>query len=457
VPPQSRIKETLVAAPVHQGQDKIPIGGSAAPERFAPLSVGVLVDLFQSSSAGGHVKTWEKLAEAARGEPLDLTVYFFGDKHAVQPLAENVRYVHLRPIWSTGSLPFLEGIPAHTDLAPLHPRAFLRFRHHQVLHATDAYFSLARAARLLSRWSPRALVHSIHTDTPGYARVYADQVLRRLCGDGFCGRTLRERWRWPDRLGRRMQRRLERYLRSCDWAMAPDQDALQQLRSAIRPGRLSLLRRGIDTEAFHPHRRDRARLEQQWGVPAERAVLLFAGRVDAGKDALTLARAARILLDRGLPIHAICAGEGGQMREFRDLLGERVSLPGQVSQNDLAWLYASADLFVFPSRIEVFPNVVLEAKASGLPVVVSAQGGSAKLVRPTAEAGGVAITGSEPEAWASEIEMLLRAPERRRALGEAARRFMETSWPSWRQVLREDLMPVWQFVARPAMRDGTLA
>jgi len=452
MPQHSKIEETLVAAPDRQGLDRVAIGASADRERSTLLSVGVIVDLFQSPSAGGHVKTWEKLAEAARGEPLDLTVYFFGDRQTVQPVAENVRYVRLPPVWSTHSLPFLEGIPAHTDLAPLHPRALLLFRRHHVLHATDAYFSLARAARLLSRWSPRALVHSTHTDTPAYTRLYSDQILRRLCGDGLCGRTLRERWRWPDRLGRRMQRRLERYLRCCDWAMAPDQDSLQQLRSVIDPGRLSVLRRGIDIEAFHPGRRDRARLEQQWGVPADRAVLLFAGRMDAGKDALTLARAARILLERGWPVHVICAGEGGQMQEIRDLLGERVSLPGQVSQDELAWLYASADLFVSCSQIEVFPNVLLEAKASGLPVVISARGGSAKLVRhsaPACDADGVAVTGNEPDTWAGEIERLLRAPERSRAMGEAARRFVENAWPSWRQVLREDLLPVWQLVARP--------
>jgi glycosyltransferase involved in cell wall biosynthesis len=445
----------LVAPPDHHDRKKTPIGTLAVPEGAGDLSVGVIVDLFQSPSAGGHVKVWEKLAEAARGEPLDLTVYFLGDKHAVQTVAENVRHVHLRPVWSTASLPFLQGIPAHTDLAPMHPRGFLLFRRHQVLHATDAYFSLARAARLLSRWSPRALVHSTHTDTPGYTRVYADQVLQRLCGDGFFGRALRKRW--PDRLGRRMQRRLERYLRSCDWALVPGQDTLQQLRSAIRPGRLSLLRRGIDTETFHPRLRDRGRLEREWGVPANRQVLLFAGRMDAGKSALTLARATRILLERGLPVHVICAGEGDQTGDFRDLLGERVSLPGQVSQDELAWLYASADLFVFPSRIEVFPNVILEATASGLPVVVSTQGGSAKLVRsgtPASDASGVLVSGNEAEAWAHEIETLLRAPGRCRAMGEAARRFAETAWPSWRQVLREDLLPIWQFVARER---GTLA
>ncbi len=225
---------------------------------------------------------------------------------------------------------------------------------------------------------------------------------------------------------------------------------MRQLASAIRPERTSLLRRGIDTELFHPARRDRARLERTYGIAPESAVLLFAGRIDSGKDVLTLARAARMLLDRGVPVHVICAGEGGQSQQVRDLLGERVSLPGQVTQEELAWLYASADLFVFCSQIEVFPNVVVEAKASGLPVVVSAQGGSAKLVRqsPSHDADGVAVAGNEPEDWAREIEALLRAPERRQAMGAAARRFVEQNWPSWRQVLREDLLPVWQLVAR---------
>ena len=53
----------------------------------APLSVGVMVDLFQSPSAGGHVKCWERIAEAARGDEIDLTVYFLGPQPAVIALA----------------------------------------------------------------------------------------------------------------------------------------------------------------------------------------------------------------------------------------------------------------------------------------------------------------------------------------------------------------------------------
>jgi glycosyltransferase involved in cell wall biosynthesis len=409
------------------------------------LSVGVIVDLFQSSSAGGHVKSWEKLAQAARGEPVDLTVYFFGAARRTESLAENVRYVHLPPVWSTASLPFLSDMPAHTDLAPLHPRALRRFRQHHVLHATDAYFSMARAARLLSRWSSPGLVHSTHTETPGYTRVYTDQVLRRLCGDGWLGRTVRKQWNVPGRMERRMQRRLEGYLRACDWALAPEGDAARRLQDMVGSGHASVLRRGIDTEMFHPRRRDRERLEKELGIAPDGMVLLFAGRIDSGKDVLTLARAARMLLDGGLPVHVVCAGEGSQAEQVRELLGERVSLPGQVPQDDLAWLYASADLFVFCSQIEVLPNVLLEAKASGLPAVASERGGSKALMTG---ADGVVVASGNPEEWARAIEALLRDPERRRAMGVAAREFAEQKWPSWRQVLREDLLPVWQFVAR---------
>ncbi len=419
--------------------------------RRVPLSVGVIVDLFQSPSAGGHVKCWERIAEAGRGDEIDITVYFLGKEPAVIPLAGNVRYVHVEPVLGTSSLPFLNGIPGHTDLAPIHLRVLNRLRRHHVLHSTDAFFALARTARVLSRWSRRGLVASIHTDTPGYTRLYSKQILRRIFGDGFWGRTLYDRWRWHDRLGASMQRRLDRYLHCCDWAMASDLAQLSAVERSVPKGRFSLLRRGIDRDAFHPRHRDRARLESELGIPAGRVALLFVGRVDAGKDAMTLARAARILRDRGLPVHVVFAGEGTQNREICELLGERVTLLGNVPQRELSWLYASSDLFVFPSQIEIFPNVVLEAKASALPVLVSSAGGSAKLVRRPGPAyceDGLVVESSDSYVWAEAIDSLLRDPARRRAMGEEARRTIERAWPSWRQVLHEDLLPVWRFVAR---------
>ena len=409
------------------------------------LSVGVLVDLHRGIAAGGHVKCWERLAEAAAGEDLDLTVYFLGKRAQTETLADNVRYVLVRPLLGTEMFPFLDLIAAHTDLAPMHPGVLDALRRHQVLHATDAYFSLARTALFVARKDKRPLVNSIHTDTPGYTRVYSSHVLQRIFGDGRLGRLVREQWRWQDRLAAGKQRQLERYIERCDWTMdAQENDAATSL--PVRE-RWSVLRRGIDKEFFHPARRNRKRLKEEFGIGEDRLVLLFAGRVDQGKDVMTLARAARILADRGVPIHAVFAGEGSQQEKIGRLLGDRASLPGTVTQNELAWLYASADLFVFPSQIEISPNVVLEAKASGLPALVSGIGGSRRMIREPGR-DGIVVESADSFVWAEAIEALWNEPARRATLGAQARRSIETEWPSWRDVLREDLLPVWKRVAR---------
>jgi glycosyltransferase involved in cell wall biosynthesis len=415
------------------------------------LTVGVGVDLLREPTAGGHVKCWERLAEAAAGRSdLDLTVHFLGERRAVVPLAPNVRYVLLRPVLPTASLALLDGMPDHTDLAPVHPRLLAALRRCDVVHTTDAFFAMARTAELFVRWSGRPLVHSLHTDTPSYTRVYSAEALRRLLGAGRLAALVLDRWRWHERLGRMMQRRLERYLRRCDWVLGPEDDGAEPGgAAAARPGRVSVLRRGIDKRTFDPRLRDRARLDAAFGIAPGRLAVLSVGRVSAGKDAMTLAQAARLLLDRGVPVHLIAVGKGDDRAGIRALLGDRVSLPGALPQSELPWIYAGADLFAFPSRIEVFPNVVLEAMASGLPVVVANAGGSARLGRRAPEAA-VLVDGDTPAAWAEAIEALRREPERRAGMGRAARRFIETSWPAWEDVLVEDLLPVWRRVAEEA-------
>jgi glycosyltransferase involved in cell wall biosynthesis len=418
-----------------------------ASHKNGRLSVGVIVDLFRGPAAGGHVKCWEHLAEAAGKEDLDLTVYFLGEQREVLPIAENVRYVTLEPLLSTNSFRFLDKIADHTDLAPIHPGLLSHLKKHQVIHSTDAYFSLAKTAQYFARWVKRPLVSSIHTDTPSYTRIYSDQVIRRVFGSGFLGRMLRNRWHCEEHLATWMQRKLDRYLRRCDWTMASKPEDLGGMDIPLRQNRFSVLRRGIDKDAFHPQKRDRARLRASLGIGEDELVLLFVGRVDQGKDVMTLARAARILLDRGAPVHVIFAGEGSQTGEVRKLLGERVTLLGSVLQSELTWLYASADLFAFPSQIEISPNVVVEARASGLPVVVSSKGGSAQFVRHPGR-DGLVVPENDSWVWAEAIDSLRGDPQRRAAMGAEARQVIESSCPSWRRVLAEDLLPVWQLLAR---------
>ena len=84
------------------------------------LRVGVLVDLPLGPRSGGHVRCWERLAQAALDFPdaLDLTVHFIGETSEGRALGETVRYRLLPPVFGTERLSFLSHVPDHTDLAP---------------------------------------------------------------------------------------------------------------------------------------------------------------------------------------------------------------------------------------------------------------------------------------------------------------------------------------------------
>jgi glycosyltransferase involved in cell wall biosynthesis len=304
---------------------------------------------------------------------------------------------------------------------------------HDVLHTTDGFFAQARTARWARRLGGAALVNSIHTDTPSYTRIYGETIISRMFGAGGLARFLISRCRLPQRLEAGMVMKLAHHVAQCHASL--DRAAL---------------RRGIDTHRFNTVRRDRARLAYAHGIAEDRIVLVFAGRLEDGKGVMTLARAARLLLDRGFPVDVIFAGEGRRRADIAAHLGPRAHLLGAVPQEELAWLYASADLFVFPSAIEVSPNVVLEAKASGLPVVVAPEGGG-RFVRESG-VDGLVVHGTSDEAWADAIAHLVGDPARRSAISRAARQDIERGHPSWDAVFAEDLLPVWRRAAEATRR-----
>src|SRR3569623_1393352 len=90
---------------------------SSTPDR--PLRVAVLVPLELGAAAGGHVKSWERLAEAAAAIPdkLSLDLHFLGDKRTTEQAAGNVRFHSHRPAFGTRSLRFLAQGAGHTALA----------------------------------------------------------------------------------------------------------------------------------------------------------------------------------------------------------------------------------------------------------------------------------------------------------------------------------------------------
>jgi glycosyltransferase involved in cell wall biosynthesis len=420
--------------------------GLAAGQVFAgrspssPLKVGVLVDLTFAPEAGGHVKCWERIAEAAVGldERLDLTVHFNGPESRVIELSPSVRYVLMPPVFSTRHL--VRRVPDHTDLGLWHPRLARMLSGYDVIHTTDAFFCYARTATRFSRRHGMPIVSSIHTNTPEYARITVDHLLTRWLGSGAAYRIASDSLDLPGLVRRRLERRLRRHLGRVTLAMA----SYDELDDGDWNCGVSL-RRGLDRTLFHPGKRDRAWLETRFGLPPGRFVVMYAGKLNTGKNVQLLGPALAQARQGGRPIHLLCPGAGDLHDSLMAQLGGAVTLPGVLAQDELARAYASADLFVFPSMIDESGNAAVEALAAGLPALLASGSGVASRM---ADCPAVRVLpGDAPAVWAAAIAELAADPQRCRALGRLARAYVETEVPNWAEIVTEDLLPVWQEAA----------
>jgi len=407
--------------------------------------VSVLVDLSFGPNSGGHVKCWTRLAEAAgrRAADLDLTVYFTGSESREIAVAGHVRYSIVPSVFSTARVGFLSHVPDHTDLAPWHPRVAAALAGFDVIHTTDGYFTFARTALRVARRRRIPLVNSVHTNTPEYARLFTAQTIERSFGAGLVTQVLRSRLGVPEFVEHRMLRQLERYHRACDYVLVSRPSQLQAMRGVL-PGRVALLRRGIDHRLFRPANRNRAWLASKFGIAPAKTVVLYVGRLHRGKNVRLVAEAVASLVQRGLPIHLLCAGQGNERPTILARLGPDASCPGNLETETLAAIYASSDLFAFPSEIEEYANVVPEALASGLPVMVSARSGMGRLVLENVT--GLVLPGADAGSWVDAISALATDPDRRREMSHAARAYAERRLPSWDDVLSSDLLPHWHDV-----------
>lgn len=423
---------------------------SGAPARM--VKVGVLVDLTWGPEAGGHVKCWERLAEAAARLPeaVDLTVHFSGSTPAVHPVADNVRYEILRSRFSTARLPFLSHVPDHTDLAPYHPSLARCLTKYDVIHTTDAYFAFARTALKVAACRGIPIINSIHTDTPSYTRLFTSLTVERLVGNQFGRRLLLDRLQIHAITERYARRYLLRHQSRCAFVLVSRAKDFMRARGVQPEGRIGFLRRGIDCYSFNPAKRDRVWLKQEFGIARDRVVIFFAGRLDRGKNVLTLGEAVKRLANAGAPVHLMCAGAGADREILHQRLGSHATCPGNLPLDILTRVYASADLFAQPSEIEVFGNVIMEAMASGLPVLVNGQSGMSGLVAEGET--GVTIDGDGPEPWVAAIRALIAEPRRIIAMGRSARIHAKRHLPTWDDVLVQDLLLVWQYAAAARSR-----
>lgn len=183
-------------------------------------------------------------------------------------------------------------------------------------------------------------------------------------------------------------------------------------------------RGGVDTERFHPRRRSLPmRLRLCGGVP-DGPVLLYVGRLSPEKQLDQLAP----ILDAIPEARLALVGDGPARPQLERLFARRrVAFTGFLRGEELASAYASADVFVMPSTTETLGFVVLEAMASGCPVVAARAGGIPDLIDP-GESGHL-YEPDDPEDAIAAIRALLARPTLRRFIaGQARKRAEASSW-----------------------------
>ena len=209
-----------------------------------------------------------------------------------------------------------------------------------------------------------------------------------------------------------------RFYRMAEALFAPNVDLCQLLEHATgRP--CALMPRGVDTIAFSPDFRDRSGSEQPF-------VLGFCGRLSIEKNVYLLGRIRAELLAAGINnFRFLIIGHGNEEGWLRQNL-PNADFTGILRGQELARAYANMDLFVFPSHTDTFGNVVLEALASGVPAVVTPDGGPRYIVQE-GETG--LITGDD--GFSAAISTLMLDRPLHAHMRQAARHYaLSASWDS---------------------------
>jgi phosphatidylinositol alpha 1,6-mannosyltransferase len=173
--------------------------------------------------------------------------------------------------------------------------------------------------------------------------------------------------------------------------------------------------RGVDTEQFSPRHRS-LKFRGELGVSDDIPVVVWVGRLVPEKRVDIFADTVRRLAALNVPFHAVVVGAGPAEDEIRAL--PHTTFKGWMNASQLAVAYASSDIFLFPSSVETFGNVTLEAMASGLPVVVES-GCSGHLVRDGEN--GFACQANDADSFFEATLELVTKHNMRRTFAEKSR------------------------------------
>ena len=403
----------------HKGKELIQEIRRHLPELpFKPDEEKIALFTDTLDEINGVAITIRRLIKTARDRGVSLTVITTGD--GITPTPEGVRQFQ-----AVGDFV----LPEYPELKLRFPPILNVMRYIEQQGITRIHISTPGTVGLLGLLIARLMdipvAGTYHTDIPQYVRSLTD--------DEFLEQAAWNYMIW--------------FYNQMEEVLVPSAGTREQLLAhGLPPEKMKPLPRWVDTDQFRPEKR----LEQYWkqrGL-ADGITLLYVGRVSKEKALELLVDAFCRLSDEGSEIALVIIGDGPYREEMETALaGYPVLFTGYLQGEELQRAYASADLFVFPSATDTFGNVVLEAQASGLPVIVSDAGGPRELM-VDGETGLVFSAGNLDELVAA----VRKLAENRLVLslmGERAREFIVAKAPDTAETystilhtgLREQLYP----------------
>lgn len=377
---------------------------STAREWLQFQRIGILTDTFDEIN--GVTNTYHQLVRYCRDQGIRVDL-FCPTQDADSD--EELGPVTIHRVHQTAGVPVYSDL--NFDLKVISPRIGMYFVKHRfdLVHASSPG-NMGLQALTLSYYHRLPLVGVYHTALPEFAEDRAVKIGRKLIPNlkrtGFWENLT---WRY-----------VTWFYDHCDLVLSPSEHIRGVLEEKLKT-EVRIFSRGIDRERFNPRHRT-----QRPGV-----TVLYVGRVsvEKGLDDLSYAFAgvdgARLVI----------VGDGPYRRELEERAGDNVVFRGFLRGGELGAEYASADLFVFPSKTDTFGNVVLEAMASGLPVIVTDRMAPRELV----EDGRNGFIARDRDEMRERITLLVRDAALRGRMGAASRRLAENrTWECVFEKLFED-------------------
>jgi glycosyltransferase involved in cell wall biosynthesis len=227
------------------------------------------------------------------------------------------------------------------------------------------------------------VVASCHTDWASYLSYYHLSVLTN--------------WVW---------RSLVWFYNKSDSVYAPTKIVAEELRER-NVENVKVWARGIDRSKYHPRHKSK-KLREDWKAH-DRKVILYTGRFVWYKDLDVFFSVYSLFKEKGPDdVRFVLAGDGPIREELKRRMPE-AHFPGYLHDEELSRIYASADIFLFPSTTETLGNAVQEALSSGLPSVVSDVGGCREIIQRSD--GGFVAKAKDPYSFYEKCRLLIEDEE----------------------------------------------